>query len=279
VRKVESIGELRKICEKKEPLLERPISFIALYITKLLLYTGITANQVTLLNIFVGITAGVFFIYGHNWSMLVGALVWCLHAVLDYTDGQVARYRGTAGLTGTYCDKLAHQIVDPYIFITIAFGLYNAFHSIVIFAFGFSAAVSMLLYRLTTYNTYICAVEERLNCLENNTQPKVLEMDDLKPEGITPHGILESRLPVIYSLVTYMPGYGMVLMFLVAAVIDLVAGPWAIGSFNFNSVYIYLCLGGVLTPLPWLAFAWIAVRTKSTERLYAKLFGRPGQGG
>lgn len=280
MRKIETIRELREICEKERPFLEKPLPLTAIYITKLLLYTRITANQVTLLNIFVGLSVGAFFIYGHNWSMLVGALVWCLHGVLDYTDGQVARYRGTSGLSGAYLDRLTHQIVDPYIFISIAFGLYSTFHNVVVFAFGFSAGVSMLLYRLTSYNTYIGAVEARLHYLETDTQPReALEIDDPSPGEITPHRTLASRLPIIYSIASYMPGYGIILMLLVAAVIDLVAGPWTIGSFNFNSVYIYLCLWGVLTPISWLAFAWIAVRTKSTERLYAKLFGRPGQEG
>ncbi|MFC1940387.1 CDP-alcohol phosphatidyltransferase family protein [Chloroflexota bacterium] len=276
MKKVESIAQLRRICEKEEPFLERPVSFIAVCLTKLFLYTGISANQVTLLSIFIGLGAGIFFVYGQNWSMLVGSLMWCLHGVLDYSDGQIARYRCTAGLTGTYLDKLAHQIVDPYIFITIAFGLYSTFHSAVVFAFGFSAGISMLLYRLATYNTYICIVEERLHYLEDNTssveEPKA---DTLSPKEITPHGALASRLPFIYALACYMPGYGMIIMLLVATVIDLLTGPWAVGPFTFNSVYIYLCLWGILTLFPWTAFAWLAVKNRSTERLYAKLFGQP----
>lgn len=288
VRKIKPIRELRKICGKEYPLLHRPIAFVAVYITKLLLYTRITANQVTLLNIFVGIIAGGFFIYGHNWSMLVGALLWCLHLLLDFVDGQVARYRGTAGLTGAYFDRMADQIVEFYVFLTISFGLYSTFHDVAILAFGFLAAMSSLPSRgFPADLIYICAVEARLHYLETNTQPKeALEIGELNPEETKNlHRASASRLPIIsiiYNIYTHMPMYTVHLMFLVAAIIDMIIGPWTTGSFDFDSVYICLCLWGVLTPLSWLswsAIAWVAVRNKSTERLYAKLFSRPDQGG
>ena len=288
MRKVESIGELRKICGKEYPLLERPIAFTAVFVTKLLLYTGITANQVTLLGIFVGVIAGGLFIYGHSWSMLVGALVWCLHAALDFVDGQVARYRGTAGLTGAYLDSLSGKIIGFYIFLTIAFGLYSAFHDVVILAFGFSAACFSIGLGFATNHSYICAVEARLRYLGTDTRAEeALEIDKPNLEEITSHGVSASRLPIIstiYNIAGHMPMpmYTPPLMFLVAAIIDIITGPWTIGSFDFNSVYIWLGLWGIgIVPasLFWLATAWIAVRNKSTERLYAKLFGRPGQGG
>ncbi|MFC1940385.1 CDP-alcohol phosphatidyltransferase family protein [Chloroflexota bacterium] len=288
MRKVESIGELRKICGKEYPLLERPIAFFAVHVTKLLLYTGITANQVTLINLFVGIIAGVLLMYGHSWSMLVGALVWCLHAALDFVDGQVARYRGTAGLTGAYLDSLSDKIVGFFIFLAIAFGLYSTFHDAVILALGFSAACFSIGHGFVTNRSYICAVEARLRYLETYARVEEgVEIDEPNLREMNSDEVSASQLPIISTFCNVlihlrMPMYTPPLMFLVAAIVDIITGPWTIGSFDSNSVYIWLGLWGmgiVPTCLVWLATTWIAVRNESTERLYARLFGRTGRGG
>ena len=73
---VESIEELRKICQRRDVRYQNAVEKFSrkfsIYFTKLLLCTGITANQVTLLNILIGMIAGVFLAYGYPWATLIG---------------------------------------------------------------------------------------------------------------------------------------------------------------------------------------------------------------
>ena len=70
-----------------------------------------------------------------------------LHTVLDSVDGEVARYRKTVSSTGIFLDLIAHNIVYPSVFICLSFGAYRIYPDITIFAFGFTAALSILLIR------------------------------------------------------------------------------------------------------------------------------------
>lgn len=140
---VESIKELRRICgkEKKERglvLFYREISF---YITKVLLYTPISANQVSLLAMVVGLIASVLFVFGNPWFSLIGAFLLYLWLIGDFCDGNIARYRGTVGGIGGTLDWLNIRVVPHILFICLAIGIYNQLSDPRAFVFGFSATI------------------------------------------------------------------------------------------------------------------------------------------
>jgi len=148
-----SVKELRKICQPTKDVwwaryIFRPIS---IYITKILLHTPISSNQVTVLWFLTGIASGTLFIFGNYWCSIAGALLLQAILLLDCVDGEVARYRATSSLKGEYLDRLGHNITYPYIFVGISFGVYANFHDIRAFIFGFSASLFFLLIRLIEY--------------------------------------------------------------------------------------------------------------------------------
>lgn len=117
---------------------------ITIYITKLLLYTPITANQVTLLSMIAGFAAGVLFGFGTHFQSLAGALLLQLWLILDCVDGEVARYRGTTGICGKYVDTLNHCMTEPFVFLCVGFGLYVLFDNISIFVLGVLVALFLV---------------------------------------------------------------------------------------------------------------------------------------
>ena len=146
---IESINELKKICQDSKTEAEdwyciNVCRKITIYITKLLLYTPITANQVTLLSITTGFAAGVLFGSGTYFQSLAGALLLQLWLILDCVDGEVARYRGTTGICGKYVDTLNHCITEPFVFLCIGFGLHALFDNISIFVLGVLVALFMV---------------------------------------------------------------------------------------------------------------------------------------
>ena len=77
MKQIESIKELRKICQKpvikSNTFYPRMVSRkVSIYITKLFLYTNISANNVTLLMILIGIIASIFLGVGEYFYSLLG---------------------------------------------------------------------------------------------------------------------------------------------------------------------------------------------------------------
>jgi len=82
------------------------------YLTRLLLHTGISANGVTWLMVLAGLGgAGA-----AAWSGVPGAvlamLLMQLQMLLDCSDGEVARWRGTSTAAGVYLDRIGHYTAE-----------------------------------------------------------------------------------------------------------------------------------------------------------------------
>ena len=127
---VESLKELNKICQKpryKEVgnwMVRRLLRSMALPITWLLLHTPMTANQVTFFALITGLL-GILFLASHTPAFyLAGAILLQLWYLLDHVDGQIARYRNSASLTGRFFDFMMHHLIDGCLFFALGF---NAF--------------------------------------------------------------------------------------------------------------------------------------------------------
>jgi hypothetical protein len=112
---MESIKELRQICQSTRPaifsdFLSRWYYRVAIYFTWICLKLNLSANQVTVLSGAFAFVGGIL-IGTHslvlNW---IGVLFFHLFAILDMSDGEVARYRKQGGVTGHYLDWYMHFI-------------------------------------------------------------------------------------------------------------------------------------------------------------------------
>jgi phosphatidylglycerophosphate synthase len=244
-KNIESIKELKIICQNSKTEEQDWYSTIfcrkvSIYLSKLLLSTSITANQVTLLSIVVGLVAGVMFSFGNYLYTLAGALLLQLWLILDCVDGEIARYRKSSGPSGKYMESMDHYITEPFIFVCISFGLYNTFHIISIFVLGFSAVLLMCLGHIATNLVYTVlsmetsdpkkkTVSEQISKIKNDTHKKY------------------SKLRRIYTYVRipFISPYFMILI-LIAAIADLLFINWCLHSIldkmSFNILYLYFLL-------------------------------------
>ena len=82
------------------------------YLTRLLLRGGFSANGVTWLMIAAAAGAAV----ATGWPTVVGAVLVVLLAqlqmLLDCSDGEVARWRGTSSPKGVYLDRVGHYVAE-----------------------------------------------------------------------------------------------------------------------------------------------------------------------
>lgn len=160
---VEPLRELNGICQKpryKEVgnwMVRHILRDAALPITWLLLHTSVTANQVTLVSLGIGLF-GIFLMgFVSKGCFLLGVLLLQAWYLLDHVDGQIARYRGTASLTGRFFDFLTHHLIHGVIFFALGFYAFQAAHSLFFVVWGFVASVAMMMFNLlndTKYKTY-----------------------------------------------------------------------------------------------------------------------------
>jgi hypothetical protein len=141
---VESIKDLRKICgsKKKQPLyMELVCMKISIYITKLLLYTKISADYVTISMILLLIAGSVFMAFGSLWMIFIGILLIHFTIILDNVNGEVARYQKEDGIIGTFLEQVYHNLAVPFIFFALSYGVFIKTNFYPIFIFGFLAAI------------------------------------------------------------------------------------------------------------------------------------------
>jgi hypothetical protein len=95
----------------------------AIYGTWLAVRLGCSANQLTMAALAASLASASAIGCGTRVGFVAGAGLGLLAFWLDRVDGQVARWRGTAGLGGVYLDYLMHHAATMALGFSIGFGL------------------------------------------------------------------------------------------------------------------------------------------------------------
>jgi hypothetical protein len=82
---------------------------------------GISADQVTLWSMLIGLVAGHLFLYRDPWVNAIGFVLFILSDVFDSADGQLARLRGVSTRLGRTLDGLGDHVrfVNLYVHLAI----------------------------------------------------------------------------------------------------------------------------------------------------------------
>ncbi len=139
---VESVKDLKEICYKeskgRRPLYMEWVTMkISIYVTKLILYTPIGADQVTIGMVLLAILGSIFMGFGTLKLILIGILIIHFTVILDNVNGEVARYRKEGSMTGTFLEQYYHELSVPLIFFSLGFGIFlqTGYKSAVLFGF------------------------------------------------------------------------------------------------------------------------------------------------
>jgi 1L-myo-inositol 1-phosphate cytidylyltransferase / CDP-L-myo-inositol myo-inositolphosphotransferase len=80
---------------------------VSLFFTARLMYTGLTANHVSVFNMFLGVTAATLCAMGGYWFGAVAGIVLELQSILDGVDGELARLKYLRSRLGEWLDTLS----------------------------------------------------------------------------------------------------------------------------------------------------------------------------
>jgi len=113
-------SEKREDARVKDPwahYIARPISF---YPAWLCIKLGITADQVTIAGLLIGIIVCVFIACGY---FIVGAILVNIYGIADYIDGDIARATHTETEYGSRLDGISYLVILSLLFICVGIGL------------------------------------------------------------------------------------------------------------------------------------------------------------
>lgn len=106
--------------ENKETIWEHYFARkIAFLLTPVFLKMKISANQVSILAIFIGIIAAILIILGNFWQILLGAILMQLWLIFDKADGIIARYRKTTSKLGEFLEEFSGAVIAALFFSSI----------------------------------------------------------------------------------------------------------------------------------------------------------------
>jgi len=98
---------------------------VSRHITRWLLRTPLTPNQVTVLSCLVGILGALCFFPGGYWGPVLGALLLQFSVVLDCCDGEIARVKFMESPLGDWLDIVCDTIVSIAIFLGIGVAVWH----------------------------------------------------------------------------------------------------------------------------------------------------------
>src|SRR5262249_15867431 len=129
-------------------------------LTRLLLPTGVSPNQVTIASIVVGIVGGAWFAVGTPSAAMVGALLFLLSTIVDGCDGEIARLTFRESTIGARLAILGANVVRRFLFGGIAIGLYRRSDDPVVAVLGSILIAGVLLAMATVY---LCVIRRSPN--------------------------------------------------------------------------------------------------------------------
>lgn len=109
-------------------VMDRLINMIlSSHITRFLLHTPVTPNQISLFGVFLGFVSCYFFSMGNYWGGLLGGFFAASTTVADCCDGEIARLKFLDSDEGEYLDRVCDNIINVLVFLGIAIGMVQKF--------------------------------------------------------------------------------------------------------------------------------------------------------
>jgi len=136
---LENLSELKKICWKETETVwyaKYLIRHISIRVTRLLLPTGISANQATLIFLISGVLGAILLGIGDLSYSIFGLLLIQFSYVFDCVDGEIARYKKQSSVNGVFIDSIGHEILTPAIFLAMTFFVFNNTQQIFMLVLG-----------------------------------------------------------------------------------------------------------------------------------------------
>jgi phosphatidylglycerophosphate synthase len=152
--------------------IHRPIS---LEIIRLIWYTNITANQITIFRVFFNIIALIFFSQGTVSGVIIGFIAFQINEILDHVDGMYSRLKKQTSKFGAFLEVTFDDLFagsQGLLGLSIAYGAYNYSNNLIyIWIFlSISIAHGLSMVYLTNFETYKICKNKDFHNIDHDTE-------------------------------------------------------------------------------------------------------------
>ncbi len=137
--------------------INRPVS---LAISKFLVKTSITPNQITVISFLLSIIASLLFLAGKYIFLLIGGIISQISSIIDGCDGEIARLKYMQSDFGAWLDAVLDRYSDAFLIAGLTYYSYIISPSLYVFLTGFFAITGSFLnsYTADKYDAYMVKI-------------------------------------------------------------------------------------------------------------------------
>ncbi|MFD2171680.1 CDP-alcohol phosphatidyltransferase family protein [Tumebacillus lipolyticus] len=141
----ERYRQIESVTKYSNYYLGRCYTWLSTPITELAARMGLHPNAMTLISLVLGLTACGFFLNGDRTSLLIGAVILYVSYVLDWCDGQLARFTGKMSPFGGWLDQMCDRIKEFAYVFSLAYGAYQVTADVSMFYWALCALFFLFL--------------------------------------------------------------------------------------------------------------------------------------
>ena len=179
-------------------ILNRPIS---LGISKVLLQTGITPNQISILSFIIGLAGASMFFFGEYFYLILGGILVHIHSVVDGCDGEIARLKLRSTKYGGWLDSFLDRYVDALIILGLTYGYWTITGDSMIWIIGFVALIGSFI------NTYTGEKYDSIFKIGNRRRRSKFRVGRDMRLLIIAVGALTNQIPILLIIVAVMANF------------------------------------------------------------------------
>jgi len=289
---MESISQLRAICQKPKVSEREEIGMsyqdmltqyrlgLSVYFTWVFIYFGISANTVTIFSGVAAIIGGILLSFNNIWFVVIGILFVEFYYLLDFCDGEVARYHKKGSIIGWFLDWYMLFVRDAAVFIGLAFAAYNIEPSKLILICGFLSVLTPIMDKTIIGCGWTVIGWTRLKDLHKGTNNKkgnkALNFENKKELFNNKKSIILKIIKGVGFLSNsiFQHAWSPVLLLLLA-INQIVVNSYVDIEFDFRPYLILYC--GIYGPFYVFNKLFLVVKRNSMEEKYNVLFHNEGK--
>jgi len=282
-----STKEWRQICQNKglgrfyidwTDYLPRVFS---IYLTRCFITLKVSANQVTLASLVVGLVLAVLIGLGNPLLMLIAGILLCLFLILDCSDGEIARYHNKQSYTGFYFDRIITTFIYPAMFFAAGISIFKYTGNIWDIIIAMVAASSFLLVRISRSYIYSSPLESILYSRVKPMKSALSYKDLPQSNGSTASKVVEPGFLQKFPLLGFMAdlvivnGWALIIWIWVMSLVSLSSLIFGHPAFLKDLLRPLIWLYALCGPLATAYIIWSTLRSRLPDSIALSLKGNP----
>ncbi|MFE4824466.1 CDP-alcohol phosphatidyltransferase family protein [Streptomyces sp. NPDC056704] len=185
---------------------------LSLRVTRLMLGTRVSPNQITTVMVFAGVLSGVALVVPGLGGAVLSVLFMQLYLLLDCVDGEVARWRRQFSPLGVYLDRLGAYLADAAVMVGMGVRAAELGRNLYLVA-GLAAAIGVLLLKSSSDLVHVARSDSGMQkATDQSVVPRSSGLARVR------------RLTSAVGLHRLVNGIECTILLLVTAIVDLVLG-------------------------------------------------------